>query len=143
MKIPILVVFLILFMACDFPKDPENSYQQAESGHLLVGITINPPFTQKTEDSLFGKEVSFIKEFAEENKLKVEFMEGSESELIKKIEKFKLHLIIGGFDKKTHWKKKVGLSAPYDQKHVIIVPKGENKLLQKLETFIFNQKPKR
>ncbi|TDN94942.1 amino acid ABC transporter substrate-binding protein (PAAT family) [Salegentibacter sp. 24] len=142
MKKIVFILSLLFLGACTFPQDPQHSFKEAKKEDLLVGITINPPFTIKEKDSFFGKEVRLIRKFAESENLSIQFMEGSESELVKKLEKFKLHLVIGGFEKKTIWKKKAGLSAPYDQKHVIMVPKGENRLLQKVETFIFHQKNK-
>jgi hypothetical protein len=43
---------------------------------------------------------------------------------------------LGGFRKNTIWKKKAGLSHPYDKVHVILVPEGENELLFHLESFL-------
>ncbi|WP_432264642.1 transporter substrate-binding domain-containing protein [Autumnicola musiva] len=59
----------------------------------------NPPFTKKTEGNFTGTEIELIERFAAKHGLLINYEEGSESELIKKLEKYELHLIIGGFEK--------------------------------------------
>lgn len=139
-----LYIFAILLISgCTYPKDPENSYQKARETSLKVGVVLNSPFTTYINDHAGGREVEMLKEFAKAEDLKIEFQEGSESDLVKKLEKYEIDLVAGGFDKKTLWKKKAGLTATYDKKHVFLVPKGENRLLQHLETFIFKNLEKR
>lgn len=139
-----LYIALGLFLlACDFPKDPHNSFEDARNSSLRVGVTNHPPFVEKKEGTYSGDEVLLIRDFARSEGLEITFVEGSESVLIKKLEAYDLQLVIGGFEKNTLWEQKAGLSVPYDKKHVILVPKGENKLLHKLETFLLNQKKQR
>jgi hypothetical protein len=53
-----------------------------------------------------------------------------------------MDVVLGGFEKKSNWKTQVGLTKPYDGKHVLFIPRGENRLLYQLEKFIIqNQKP--
>lgn len=134
-----IALFLCL-TSCVFPKDPENSFETARRESLQVGVVSNPPFS-KVEDGVFsGTEVRMIQEFAEKERLEISFTAGSESELVKQLENFEKHIVVGGFAKKTIWKKKAGMTAPYDKKHVFLIPKGENRLLDHLEDFIFQQK---
>ncbi|MFD2516344.1 transporter substrate-binding domain-containing protein [Salinimicrobium flavum] len=133
---------LLFIIACNFPKDPEDSYSEAREDKLLVGVVDNPPFCEVSGENFSGSEVELLRKFAGEKDLEIEFHKGSETELIKKLEKFELHLVAGGFEKKTVWKKKAGRTTPYDNKHVFLIPKGENELLKHLESFIFQQKKK-
>lgn len=136
-KIIVFVSALMLFVSCDFPRDARSSFEQAKENGLKVGIAENPPFTKMENGKPSGTEVELIKDFAASEGLKVRFEKDSESDLIKKLEEFNLHMVVGGFEKKTQWKKKAATTITYDkEQHVFLIPKGENKLLQKLETYI-------
>ena len=135
MKLKILV--LLFITGCSFPKDPEKSFEMALEDSLQVGIVENPPYTSIQNNEPTGSEVDIIKNFAKSRNLQIQFIEGSESKLVDDLKKYKIHLVAGGFDKKTIWKKHAGTSATYDSQHVFLVPKGENKLLHELETYIF------
>lgn len=129
---------LFSLICCIYPQDPENSYEEAQTGALLVGAVENAPYVEYVGNSYSGSEVEIIRDFAEQNNLEIEFLSGSESELVKKLEKFKIHVVIGGFTKNTIWKKKAGFTVPYDEEnHIFLIPKGENRLLENLEMFIF------
>lgn len=130
----IVVIFVIA--GCSFPKDPEKSYEKAGATSLLVGVAVNPPHTTFEDGKAGGREVDLLREFAAANDLKITFHEGSESVLIEKLKNYQLHILAGGFVKKTIWKKDAGTTAAYDKLHIFLIPRGENKLLQRLETFI-------
>lgn len=105
MKFYVLLAFLVT--ACNFPKDPENTFENAQEHQLKIGVTENIPFTSKNEE---GKEIDFLKEFARSENLETEFIYGSESDLIEKLEKREIAILAGGFDKNTIWVKKLGLA---------------------------------
>ncbi len=132
----LLISILLLFTSCNLPKDPKSSWENAKKEGLRVGVIDNPPFTNTTSESFSGTEMEIINNFAASKNLEVSYLKGNESYLIEKLEKFEIDLVIGGFTKKTVWSKKAGVSKPYDKKHVFLVPKGENKLLVKLEEYI-------
>lgn len=130
-------LLLLLFCRCDFPQDPHHSFEEAKRSGLKIGVAVNPPFSVLENGELKGTEIEILKNFAEGRNLDVSFTTATESELMEQLEKHELHLVIGGFNKKTIWNKKAGLSVPYDGKHVFLIGKGENKILFELETFIF------
>ena len=130
----LMAIFVIA--GCSFPRDPEKSYDRAGAASLLVGVAVNPPHTTFEDGKAGGREVELLREFAAANDLKITFREGSESVLIEKLKNYKLHILAGGFDKKTIWEKDAGTTVTYDKQHLFLIPRGENKLLQKLETFI-------
>lgn len=134
------LILLLCLTSCVFPQDPEHSYEEARTNKLLIGVVENPPYT-RVEDSIFdGSEIELLRKFAEKKGLRIAFQEGSESKLVKQLEEFEIHIVAGGFTKKTIWKKKAGMTALYDKEHVFLIPKGENRLLKHLEDFIFQQK---
>lgn len=138
----LFVLIAVFFLGCDYPKDPEHSFEEARDKHLKIGVAINPPFTTSTNGTLGGTEIDLLEELARQHNLQIQYMVDTESNLIKKLENYEIHLMAGGFDKKTIWKKKAGLSAPYNKKNVFLVARGENKLLQNLESFIFSKTKK-
>lgn len=131
-------LFLLLFFTrCDFPQDPKHSFEEAKQSGLKVGVAVNPPFTVFENGTFKGSEIKIVEGFAKAKDIEISYVTATESELIESLEKYELHLVIGGFEKKTVWNKKSGLSVPYDGKHVFLVGKGENKLLFELENFLF------
>ncbi len=137
----IFILFFSLISCNNYPKDPHESWKNVKSEGLKVGVVDNPPFASAKNDSYGGSEVKMIREFAQQNNLEVKFETGNETDLVDKLEHYKLDVIIGGFTKKTLWKKKVGPTITYDkQKHVFLIPKGENKLLTHLENYLYKIK---
>lgn len=140
-KIVLTLIFsLLLFSSCNIPRDPNKSWEQAKKDSLRVGIVNKKSSSAVHSDSLNLSERQFIKEFSKKNNLKTTFIEGSETDLIKKLEKFELDILLGEFDKKTIWKSRAGPIKSYDSKHVFLVPQGENKLVYKLEKYIYKIK---
>ncbi len=127
---------LFLFLtACNFPQDPNGSFKKAKNNSLRIGVVTKADSSSVTEKNL-------IDGFAANEGLQTEYYNGTETELVKQLEEFKLDIVMGGFKKKSVWKKKVGMTKPYDSTHVFFIPKGENRLLYNLETFIHkNKKP--
>ncbi|WP_300435343.1 transporter substrate-binding domain-containing protein [Christiangramia sp.] len=139
---PVIIFFFLVLAGCNFPKDPEESLEKATRDSLKVGVVNNLPYTYFDNGEASGTEIEFLKEFARSNKINISFIEGSESVLVDKLKNYRLHIVAGGFDKKTIWKKHAGTSATYDSKHLFLIPKGENKLLQQLETYIYQNTKK-
>lgn len=136
------MVIFISITSCQFPQEPKNSWKKATTQGLKVGVVVHPPFTEETPDGLIGREVEWVKAFSQANNLQVEYETGSETELVKKLKNYQYHLIIGGFEKKSVWKKKVGMTIPYDleKKRVFFIPKGENELLWHVEDYIYKHR---
>ncbi|TVZ28517.1 extracellular solute-binding protein (family 3) [Gillisia sp. Hel_I_86] len=138
-----LFILLIFQFSCNIPKDQENTWENIQKDGLHIGVNSNPPYTFQKDSSYTGSEIELIQAFADKHKLKLTYEPGNETDLIDKLENYKIDILVGGFTKKTVWKEKVGLTAPYDKGgHVILIAKGENKLLYFLESFLFNLKLK-
>ncbi|WP_298447509.1 transporter substrate-binding domain-containing protein [uncultured Marinobacter sp.] len=130
----IATIFLVLMYAgCSFPHDASDAFNRAKSDRLLVGASKNSPFVVDSVPSPRGTEVDLLRQFAEEQGLLIEFEFANETSLVRKLTEGQLDVLIGGFDKETLWKQQVGLTMPYDGVHVVLIRKGENRLLYELE----------
>lgn len=133
---------LLLFLAgCDYPRDVKHSFTNAQKDHLRVGVIHHPPFVLVENDSMYGVEIDLIKKIAKAHHLQVQFYPDNETNALKKLENFELDVVAGGFKKNTVWRKKAGVTTTYDQHHVLLVPKGENKLVYKIEEQLLKNKP--
>ncbi len=132
----LMLLLTLLFIGCNIPKDPNETYEKAKKSSLKVGIV------PLGDSILKQKEKEFITDFANEESMEVQFTSVNETEMVKKIEEYELDMGLGGFEKKTNWKSKVGMSKPYDGTHVIFIPRGENRLLSHLENFIKKNRKK-
>lgn len=135
-----IVIFMFILTSCSFPKDSNDSLTKAKQHGLQVGIVHNPPFTIYTDGKASGTEVGLIEKFAAKEGLNVDYTYGSESILVKKMEDYKLHLILGGFEKETVWAQKAGITTRYNDKNVLLIARGENELLYKLEAVLLKEK---
>tara|TARA_R110002020_G_scaffold86292_14_gene212658 strand:- start:305 stop:760 length:456 start_codon:yes stop_codon:yes gene_type:complete len=131
-----LIFSILLLTSCNIPRDPNKSWEQAKNNSLRIGIVNKKPSALKQKDSISLSEIQFIRDFSKEYNLKTTFTEDNESALVEKLENFELDLVLGDFKKNTIWKAKAGPIKSFDDKHVILVAQGENKLVYKLEEYI-------
>ena len=141
---PTLTVLIgICFASCDLPKDPEDSLRKAEEDKLRVGVVEHPPYVERSGEGWMGEEVDLIEGFAKANNLQIEYVSGNESDLIKELEEYHLHLVVGGFEEGTVWKSHVTPSHVYDAEHVFLLAPGENRLLYRIEQFLSDRMEER
>jgi membrane-bound lytic murein transglycosylase MltF len=140
---PLLALYFLLsltWISCDIPRDPSHSLSKARDQGLRVGVSVNPPYVVENGEHYSGTEIALIQEFARVNGLSIRYEQGSESTLVTRLENREMDLVVGGIEKSSLWKQKVAFSTPYDGRHVILCPKGENKLLYHLEEIILTRK---
>lgn len=129
-------LLVLLLISCDFPRDPDRAWEEVSREALRVGVAAGAP-----ADDVHRAEKRIIEGFARAHGLKLRYVEGTESDLVERLERHELHLVFGGFDKKTLWARRAGISASYDGRHVFLLPKGENRLLYELEGYVFRNGP--
>ena len=107
---------------------------------MSVGITESPPWTIVTDGEPGGVEPALLEELAHDLDAEIEWVEGSQSEILEDIEEGHLDVAIGGFTADDPWSKKVTFIQPYftlgDDHHVMAVPHGENAWIVRLERFL-------
>lgn len=128
------------------PADPDGTLDRVTGGELRVGVSPSAPWTE-TEGSgdPAGTEVDLVEEFAENLDADVEWTEGGEADLVYRLERGELDLVIAGFTDTTPWTSKAAMTQPYAEsrdpegktaKHVMLAPMGENAFLVELERFL-------
>jgi sRNA-binding carbon storage regulator CsrA len=135
------LLFVTLSGCNDIPADPGKSFENAAISGLRAGYFQNNPWVFESEGRLSGIEPEIINGFASANGFKVTWISGTEEDLMRKLEKKEIHLVVGGFLDDTPWKsRKTGFSKPYftdkKEKRVIAIMQGENRLLFNLEKYI-------
>lgn len=129
------------------PHDAADSYNQAAGGSLRVGVSPHAPWT--VVDSLTGEvsgtEADLVREFAEQMGAEVDFRIAPESVLAEMMSNRDLDVVIGGLSHDSGWDDKMAFTRPYetitgadgkDDKVVMAVGLGENKMLVELERFL-------
>ena len=137
----ISAVFLALAVgACDLPRDPEGTLERVQGSSMRVGITDSPPWTVVTDGEPQGVEPALLEELARDLDAEIEWVDGSESEILEEIEEGHLDVAIGGFTADNPWSKKVTFIQPYftlgEDQHVMAVPHGENAWIVRVERFL-------
>jgi polar amino acid transport system substrate-binding protein len=92
---------------------------------MRVGVSEQPPWTFFDGSEPRGIEVDLVKDLAQELGSRVEWVRGSESELLQSLHVFRLDLVIGSIKADTLWSDRVGLTRPYVETTSIIgLPSG-------------------
>lgn len=134
--------------ACSsLPRDAADSYNQAAGGALRVGVSPHAPWTvvDSLTGDVSGTEAELVREFAEEMGADVDFRIAPESVLAEMMSNYDLDVVIGGLSHDTGWDDKMAFTRPYetvtgadgkDDKKVMAVGLGENRMLVELERFL-------
>jgi polar amino acid transport system substrate-binding protein len=101
-------------LGCQYPRDPEGTLERVRGGTLRVGVTPAEPWVilaaGRPPD---GIEVRLIEEFAAELDADVEWVEGSESDLMAALEGRQLDVVIAGLTRRSVWMHSAALTRPY------------------------------
>lgn len=135
----LLVAAVPAATSCGIPHDPEDSLDRIrQTGVLRAGFTVREPWvTAAGTGAPAGPEAEVVLRFANSLGARVDWRQGSESELFEALEHFELDVVIGGLTADNPAGPSLGLTRPYverDQKqHVMAAAPGENRLLVALE----------
>lgn len=101
--------------------------------------------TGSTGTAPAGTEAELVRAFAAEHNARVEWVSGGESNLVRRLERGELDLVVGGLTKDSPWSKHAALTQPYletgnaqgdKEQHVMAARMGENAFLVELERFL-------
>jgi polar amino acid transport system substrate-binding protein len=109
-----LAVVALLIGACRIPEDPEGTLDRVEGGVMRVGVTESEPWVE-LEDGVptGGVEVQLVRRFARDLDARIEWVDGSEEDLIDALKEGSLDLVIGGLTSKSRWKKDAAFTRPH------------------------------
>jgi polar amino acid transport system substrate-binding protein len=128
-----------------FPADPDGTLEEVTGGVLRVGISENPPWTETGPGEPTGLEPALVEGFAETVDAEVEWTTGGEEDLVGRLERDELDLVVGGLTAKSPWSAQAALTYPYTTTpgrdgtpvaHVMAAPMGENAFLVALESYL-------
>jgi len=100
-----LLFVCVLTAGCQYPRDPEGTLDRVRGGTLRVGVAPVEPWE--------AVEKQLLREFARTLDARVEWVEGSESELMAALEGRRLDIVIAGLDRSSVWIKEAALTRPY------------------------------
>lgn len=112
---PVLVLIMALSLgACDIPRDPEGTLQRVRGTTMVVGATEADPFVTFEEgEPVAGVEVRLVEAMAADFGAAIEWVTGSEEQLLSALEVGELDLVIGGLTSTNPWSSKVTFTHPY------------------------------
>jgi polar amino acid transport system substrate-binding protein len=116
-----LALVMCLLCGCEFPADPEGTLDRVRGGVLRVGAAPAEPFVKLTPGGEpTGVEVELVTRFAETLDASVEWVEGSESDLMAALEGRQLDIVIAGLTRRSEWQRTAALTRPYLTSQVVI-----------------------
>ena len=100
--------------ACQVPADPDGTLERVRDGTMRVGVTHHEPWVVLGDlDDPQGVEPELVRRFAAGLNAEIEWVEGSEEELMGALKEGQLDLVLGGLTMKSPWKKEAALTRPY------------------------------
>jgi polar amino acid transport system substrate-binding protein len=115
-----LAVLALLAAGCGVPRDPEGTLDTVRGGTLRAGITASEPWTTLEGGRPGGVEVELVERFARELGARVEWVDGSEADLIGALEVRELDLVVGGLTADTPWQRKAAITRSYATTRVVV-----------------------
>jgi polar amino acid transport system substrate-binding protein len=98
---------------CQYPRDPEGTLDRVRGGTLRVGISASEPWVKISDGEPGGVEVELVEEFARTVDAEVEWVEGSESDLMEALHGRQLDIVIAGLTRRSVWMNDAALTRPY------------------------------
>jgi polar amino acid transport system substrate-binding protein len=123
--VPVALVAVAAFLAvlaagCGIPRDPESTLDRVRGGTLRAGITASEPWTTLDDGRPGGVEVELVERFASELGARIEWVDGSEADLIGALEVRELDLVVGGLTADTPWQAKAAITRSYTTTRVVV-----------------------
>lgn len=113
-RVLLVLIAAVTLSACQYPRDPEGTLDRVRGGTLRVGVSESDPWVKlPAGEPPGGVEVELIKEFARTLDARVEWVEGSESDLMAALGGRQLDVVIGGFTRRSVWMSEAALTRPF------------------------------
>jgi polar amino acid transport system substrate-binding protein len=124
----VLILAAIAVVGCQYPRDPDGTLNRVEGGVMRVGVTEADPWVILEGDRpVGGVEVELARRFARDVGARIEWVQGSEEELVDAAKEGQVDLILAGLTSKSRWKKDVAFTRPFVETRTVVgVPAGES-----------------
>jgi polar amino acid transport system substrate-binding protein len=117
-----------LGLGCQIPQDTDGTLDRVEGGTMRVGLSDSDPWVELRSGSSVpsgGAEVELVRRFARSLGARIEWVPGTEEELVDAMKRGSLDLLAAGLTKKSRWKKDVAFTRPYVATSTVVgVPPG-------------------
>jgi polar amino acid transport system substrate-binding protein len=116
----LLAIVAALLCSCQFPRDTEGTLDRVRGGVMRVGVTHVEPWVKLEGGEPAGVEVELLQRFAQTLGARVEWVEGSESELMEALHGRQLDVVIAGLTRRSEWQRVAALTRPFVTYQVVI-----------------------
>jgi polar amino acid transport system substrate-binding protein len=108
-----LAAVLLVVSACQWPRDADGTLERVAGGTMRVGVTAAEPWVRLDGPVPAGVEVRLVEGLAAELEADIEWVPGSESELMAALHVRALDLVIAGLDSAAPWTQEASLTRHY------------------------------
>jgi polar amino acid transport system substrate-binding protein len=106
---------------CQIPQDPDGTLDIVRDGTLRVGVTESAPWVDLADpENPEGVEPELVRRFASRLNAEIDWIDGSEEELMGGLKEGQLDLVVGGLTRKSPWKKEASLTWPYLETRLVV-----------------------
>jgi polar amino acid transport system substrate-binding protein len=115
------VIALGLLAGCQYPRDPEGTLDRVRGGVLRAGAAEADPWVRLPPGAApSGVEVELVERFAATLDAQVEWVPGTETELIEALHGRQLDVVVAGLTRRSAWGRVAALTRPYLTTQVVI-----------------------
>jgi polar amino acid transport system substrate-binding protein len=115
-----LLLAAALCAGCQFPRDPEGTLDRVRGGVMRVGVTHVDPWVKLEGGEPAGVEVELLRRFARTLGAEIEWIEGSESDLMEALHGRQLDVVVAGLTRRSEWQRIAALTRPFVTYEVVI-----------------------
>ena len=121
-----LVLGASLLAGCAVPDDPAGTLERVRGGTMRVGVSESVPWVRLRGPRPRGIEPALLGGFARSLGARIEWVEGSESELMAALHEHELDVVVAGLTRKgSPWDREAAITRPYVRTSLVVgVPPG-------------------
>ena len=144
--VSLLATLLVVGCGVTIPTDPDGTLDRVEREQVVrAGAAPNRDWVRvEAPDRPSGHEVGLVEDFAASLGARVEWTVATEEHLVTLLEDGEIDIAVGGFTDRNLWVDMAALTRPYvevtaggtTEKHVMMLPLGENAWQSELERWL-------